>query len=80
MIHSDQFDEGVDFGAAEQAEILTGDGSSLPLNVILLSMCLETALGVTPKPTERNATLLTKKGQSFTMYAVNQPGVLILIF
>ena len=69
--------EAVNFGAAAQAAILTGEGSSLLLNVTPLSILLETALGVMTKPTKRNAVILTKKGQTFAMYASIQPGVLI---
>ena len=80
MIHSDQFDEAVDFGAAVQAAIITGEGSSLPLNVIPLSLGLETAGEVITKFIERHTVIPTKKGQTFTMYAVNKSGVLIQIF
>ena len=60
-----------------------GEGSSqvqdlLLLDVTLLSLGLETA-DVMMEFIECTTTFPTKKGQTFSMYAVNQPGALIQI-
>lgn len=75
-------DEAVAYGAAIQAGILNGDGPAevLVIDVIPLSLGIETAGGIMTKLLPKNSSIPVRKQQTFTTYKELQSSVCIQIY
>jgi heat shock protein 1/8 len=85
LCHAINPDEAVAYGAAVQGAILSGVrddkvGNLLLIDVVPLSLGIETAGGLMTKLIDMNASLPCKRTDTFTTYSDNQTGVEILIY